>query len=69
MENSIYQGGNNAFLHFTDGAGHPGLSVHQGSLPRARHGVRVKTNALFHYGPMSGLLTFKRITVSDVAPA
>ena len=38
MENSIYQGGNNAFLHFTDGAGHPGLSVHPGSLPRARHG-------------------------------
>ena len=38
-------------LKSTDGAGHPGLSVHQGTLPWARHGVGEKTNALFLLRP------------------
>ena len=52
-----------------DGAGHPGLSIHSGTLPRARHGAGLKTNALFSLRFMSGRVAFKRITINDVAPS
>ena len=53
----------------TDGAGQPRLSVHTETLPLARHGARVKKTFCFNSGPMSGPVAFKRITVTDFAPA
>ena len=50
-------------------AGHLGLSVHPRTLRWARHEAGVKTSGWFSLRIHAGSVEFKRITVSEVAPA